>query len=89
MCYDFYMGYASSLSIFSLYCKLFSYFVVINATWIRMLLIWVTSLLRFRNLTMETNFTMLTIFYMNLLNYGAVYVLAPWDSRETELPVIR
>ena len=88
MCYDFYKGYLSSLSMFSLYCTFFSYFVVINATWIRMLLIWVSSLIRFRNLTMETNFTMLTIFYMNLINYGAVYVLAPWDSRESSLPVV-
>ena len=32
---------------------------------------------------------MLTIFYINLLNYGLVYILAPWDSRETNLPLIK
>lgn len=31
-------------------------------------------------------FVMLAIFYMNLLNYGLVYMLAPWDSRESKLP---
>ncbi len=41
MCYTFYKSYISYFSLFSLYCTGFSYFVVINATWIRMLLIYV------------------------------------------------
>ena len=32
---------------------------------------------------------MLSIFYINLFNYGFVYVLAPWDSRESKFSLIK
>ena len=32
---------------------------------------------------------MLSIFSMNLFNYGFVYLFAPWDSRESNIPIIQ
>ena len=49
---------------------------------------WVATKLRFTNLTKETNWIMLSIFTMNLFNYGFVYLFAPWDSREATFDFI-
>ena len=45
--------------------------------------------IRFGNLTRETNFIMLTIFYMNLVNYYFVYLFSAWDSSDTSITILR
>ena len=67
----------------------FSYLVVVNAMWIRYLMIYLAQKLSFRNLTVETNFIMLTVFYFYLLNYAAVYLMAPIDSMDTDSYFLR
>ena len=67
---------------------MFSQGVVINAYIIRCILIWAATLLRFTNVTAETKWTLVAIFYMSVFNYGFVYVMAPWDSRESGSSVI-
>ena len=51
-------------------------------------MIWVAKQLKFKNLTEETNWIMLSIFFMYIFNYGFVYVFAAWDSREANLEVV-
>ena len=67
---------------------IFAQFVVINAYWIRLLMIYLAKKLSFRNLTVETNFIMLTVFYFSLLNYAGVYLLAPYDSFESPINIV-
>jgi len=73
----------------SLLASGFSYLVVINAYLLRLVLIFCARKLRFTNLTEETNWIMLAIFYMNVFNYGFVYLWAPWDSRNVNIPVVQ
>lgn len=68
---------------------IYSQLVVVNAYLIRLFLIWLAKNIRFKNLTKETNWIMLTIFYMNLFTYGLVYLLAPWDSSDSNIPIVR
>ena len=88
LCYDMHTQYFSSYSFFQIISMAFSYLVVINAVWMRMVLIWIAQKLRLRNRTKETSFIVLTIFYMNLVNFGLVQFLAPWDSREAKFEAV-
>ena len=45
--------------------------------------------IRFKNLTEETKWIMLAIFWLNLFAYGFVYIFAPWDSRNINIDVIQ
>ena len=83
ICSDLYDKVFSSFSITQLYATIFSQGMVINAYIIRCILIWVATLLRFTNVTEETKWILVAIFYMSVFNYGFVYVMAPWDSRES------
>ena len=78
----------SSFSIINLWSTIFPYMVTINAFIIRAIMIWVAKQLKFKNLTEETNWIMLSIFFMYIFNYGFVYVFAAWDSREANLEVV-
>ena len=69
----------------NLWATAFPYMVTINAFIIRSVMMWVATKLRFKNMTEETNWIMLSIFTMNLFNYGFVYLLAPWDSRDANM----
>ena len=42
----------------------------------------------FTSLTLEIEFIKNSIFYIYFLNSGILYVLAPWDSRELNIPII-
>ena len=45
--------------------------------------------IRFKNLTEETKWIMLALFWLNLFVYGFVYIIAPWDSRDSSIRVIQ
>ena len=63
--------------------------VVINTKIIQIILIFLMKKIRFKNLTEETKWIMLALFWLNLFLYGFVYIIAPWDSRNSNIPVIQ
>lgn len=63
--------------------------VVVNAYILRVILIMVAKTLRFKNLTEEIKWVTIAIFWMYMFNYGFVYIFGPWDSRESEIPIIQ
>lgn len=81
MC-KFYYSQTSSFGLIPLIVNSYSYIIVIAAFLIRELLIWLAKKIRFMNLTSETNFIMLSVFYMTLFNYAFVPLFSPWDARE-------
>ena len=81
LCAIVFHDYVSSTSVMQIYALLFSQFVVINAVWIRMLVIFLAKKLRIRCLTTETKFILLTVFYFYMLNYAGVYLIAPLDFK--------
>ena len=82
-CNDAYSFVYDVFSLFRLVASSFSYVVVLESLIVRKVLIWLAMKIRFKNLTQETNWIMLTIFSLNIFNYGFVYLLAPWDSRDS------
>ena len=62
------------------------YVVVLFATVVRLILITVAKWIQFRSRTYETIYIVLCILWMNVFTYGAIYMLAPWDARNTKLP---
>ena len=66
----------------------FSQLVILNAVWIRLFLIWLAKKLRYHNLTLETKWIMLSIFCMNSINYGLVYIFGPWDTRDCRFVLV-
>ena len=89
VCKEVYDDIFSSFSIINLWSTIFPYMVTINAFIIRAVMIWVAKQLKFKNLTEETNWIMLSIFIMYIFNYGFVYVFAAWDSREANLDAVQ
>ena len=65
---------------------LLPYAVVLFATVVRLMLIMIAKTIRFRNRTSETIYILLCILWINVFTYGAVYLMAPWDARNTNLP---
>lgn len=55
--------------------------VVIANYVFRVLFIYFAHLIRFTTYTKETNFVMLSVFWMQFFNSGLLFLVAPWDSR--------
>ena len=66
-----------------------SQFAVLNAVLIRLIFACLARSIRFKNLTKQTNFIMITIFYMNLVNYFFVYLFAPMDSDDSRIDLFK
>ena len=47
----------------------------------RILFIYFATLIRFTTYTKETNFIMLSVFWMQFFNSGLLFAVAPWDCR--------
>jgi len=56
---------------------------------IRFVWMYMAQWIGFTSVTLEIEFIKNSVFYLYFLNSGLLYILAPWDSRELDLPIIR
>ena len=76
-----YAAITSTVGLGTLMNLCFAYVVVIANYVARVLFIWFASLIRFTTHSQQTNFIMLSVFWMQFFNSGLLFVFAPWDSR--------
>lgn len=68
--------------------QVFTNLIVIASYAFRSLFIWVASKIRFISLTNETQFVMVSVFWITYINYGLIYFFASLDVRESKIPLV-
>ena len=66
----------------------FGQVIAMTNFFIRFVWMYMASWIGFTTVTEEIEFIKNSVFYLYFLNSGLLYVLAPWDSREVDIPII-
>ena len=61
--------------------QVFTYLIVAASYLFRTFFIWVAKKIRFVSLTGETQFVMLSVFWITYINYGLIYLFSSLDFR--------
>ena len=66
----------------------FAQCIALTNFFVRFLFMYMALWIGFTSVTLEIEFIKNSVFYIYFLNSGILYVLAPWDSREVNIPII-
>jgi len=67
----------------------FSYLIVIASFAVRYLIIFLAEKVKFFSLTKETKTVLTSVFWITFLNYGIIYLVAAFDYRNPNQPIMK